>query len=70
VKVSGLRAQWRTGTAHVLDGDDPRERLLALGRASVARRLCICTSQAVSTSPLTVRVDLDAPATSWRWKMT
>jgi deazaflavin-dependent oxidoreductase (nitroreductase family) len=68
VKVSGPRAHWRTGTAHILDGDDPRERLRALGRANIARRICLCTSQAVSSSPLTIRIDLDAPVTSWRWK--
>ncbi len=60
VKVSGFRSGWRTGTAHVVDGDDPRERQRILGRASVARRLCICTSRTVNASPLTVRVDLDA----------
>jgi hypothetical protein len=31
-----------------------------LGQASLARWLCVCTSKAVSTNPLTVRVDLDA----------
>ena len=67
VKVSGLRAQWRTGTAHILDGDDARERVRALGRANPARQLCLCTSQAVSTSPLTIRIDLDPPVTAWRW---
>lgn len=36
VKVSGLRSRWRTGTAHILDGDDPRERQRALARASLA----------------------------------
>jgi deazaflavin-dependent oxidoreductase (nitroreductase family) len=68
VRVSGLHAQWRTGTAHILDGDDPRERQRVLGRANLARRLCVCTSWAVTTSPLTVRIDLDAPVTSWRWR--
>ena len=58
VKVSGWRTSWRTGTAHILD-DDPRERLRTLGRANLARRLCVCTSKAMSTSPLTVRIDLD-----------
>src|SRR5215472_9320543 len=61
VKVSGLRTVWRAGTAHILDSDDPRRRQRALGRANLARRLCVCTSRAVSNSPLTVRVDLDAP---------
>jgi deazaflavin-dependent oxidoreductase (nitroreductase family) len=68
VKVSGPRAQWRTGTAHILDDDDPRERVRALAQANLARRLCVCTSQAVSSSPLTVRIDLDPPVTSWRWR--
>jgi deazaflavin-dependent oxidoreductase (nitroreductase family) len=61
IKVSGLRTTWRTGTAHILDGDDPRERLRILGRANLARKLCVCTSQAMNTSPLTVRIDLDPP---------
>jgi deazaflavin-dependent oxidoreductase (nitroreductase family) len=60
VKVSGLRAQWRAGTAHILDGDDPRERRRILGQANFARRLCLCTARAADTSPVTVRVDLDA----------
>jgi deazaflavin-dependent oxidoreductase (nitroreductase family) len=60
VKVSGLRTQWRTGTARILDGDDPRERQRILGKANLARWLCVCTSQAGNTSPLTVRIDLDA----------
>ncbi len=59
VKVSGLRTDWRTGTAHILDDDDPRERLQILGRANLARRFCVRTSKAMSTSPLTVRIDLD-----------
>jgi deazaflavin-dependent oxidoreductase (nitroreductase family) len=39
VEVSG----WRAGTAHILDGDDPREPLRILGQASLARRLA-CAS--------------------------
>ena len=60
IKVSGLRATWRTGTAHILD-DDPGERLQILGRANLARRICLCTTKAMNTSPLTVRIDLDPP---------
>ena len=59
VKVSGLRSHWRAGTAHILDGDDPRERRRIISQASVARRFCFSTAQAFSTSPLTVRVDLE-----------
>jgi hypothetical protein len=59
-KVSQPHARWRTGTAHILDDDDPRERQRILSQASLARRLCISTSKALSTSPLTIRVDLDS----------
>jgi deazaflavin-dependent oxidoreductase (nitroreductase family) len=62
VKVrGGPRARWRAGTAHIVDGDDPRERQRILTRGNLARRLCVCTSNATATSPLTVRVDLDPP---------
>jgi deazaflavin-dependent oxidoreductase (nitroreductase family) len=59
VKVSGLRAAWRTGTAHILDGDDPRERQRILSRAGLARRLCFRTAAAFGTTALTIRVDLE-----------
>ncbi len=58
VRVSGLRAGWRAGTAHILDGDDPQERQRNLARANPARWLCVCTTRALNTSPLTVRIDL------------
>jgi deazaflavin-dependent oxidoreductase (nitroreductase family) len=61
VRVSGLRTGWRAGTAHILDDDDPRKRQRILARANPARRLCICTTQALSTTPLTIRIDLDTP---------
>ena len=60
VKVSEAHARWRSGTAHIVDEDDPRERQRILSQASLARRLCISTSKAVNTSPLTIRVDLDS----------
>jgi deazaflavin-dependent oxidoreductase (nitroreductase family) len=60
IKISGLRAGWRAGTAHILDGDNPRDRQRLLSRANLARRLCLCTTKAVNTNPLTVRIDLDA----------
>ncbi|HUN31949.1 MAG TPA: nitroreductase/quinone reductase family protein [Trebonia sp.] len=59
VKVSGPHADWRPGTAHILDSDDARERQRALGQESFPRLLCMFTSQALTTSPLTIRVDLD-----------
>jgi hypothetical protein len=61
VKVASWpRTRWRAGTAHILDGDDPGERQRILGRTNLARRLCVCASKAMDTSPLTVRIDLDA----------
>jgi deazaflavin-dependent oxidoreductase (nitroreductase family) len=60
VKVGGgPRARWRTGTGQVLDSDDAHERARILARSGLARRLCMCTSQAVQSSPLTIRIDLD-----------
>ena len=49
--------RWRSGTAHILPDDDPRERLRALGRP-VNDALLL----AVGTEQLTIRVDLDPPA--------
>jgi deazaflavin-dependent oxidoreductase (nitroreductase family) len=45
---------WHSGTAHVLDDDDPRERLRWLKRPVNDTMLL-----AVGTEPLTVRIDLD-----------
>jgi deazaflavin-dependent oxidoreductase (nitroreductase family) len=59
VKGSLSRGGWRTGTAHILDDDDPQERVRTLSRGNRWRRLCLQASSAVATSPLTVRVDLD-----------
>jgi deazaflavin-dependent oxidoreductase (nitroreductase family) len=53
-----VRGGWRTGTAQILDDDDPRERRRILGRGNRARQLCLRTSNAMSTNPLTVRIDL------------
>lgn len=52
VRVSGLHAGWRAGTAHITDGDDPRRRQRILARGNSARRLCICTTKALNTIPL------------------
>jgi deazaflavin-dependent oxidoreductase (nitroreductase family) len=59
VKGSLSGSDWRAGTAHILEDDDPEERIRTLGRGNRWRRLCLQTSARVSTSPLTVRVDLD-----------
>lgn len=56
---SGVR--WRAGTARVLDDDDPRERQRLIARDDLARRMCMGATAALSTDPVTVRVDLDVP---------
>jgi deazaflavin-dependent oxidoreductase (nitroreductase family) len=61
VKVrTGSGVGWRTGTAHILDDDDPRERGRRIGEGDLMRRLCVSASAAMGTDPLTVRIDLDA----------
>jgi deazaflavin-dependent oxidoreductase (nitroreductase family) len=65
VKVrSGLRTRWLTGTAHILDDDDPKTRLQLLLGSSVARALCLRAASAIVSDPdatqVTVRVDLDS----------
>ena len=48
-----LRHGWRTGTAHIIDGDDPRRRLRTLSRLNSAG------VRAMGTALLVIRVDLD-----------
>jgi deazaflavin-dependent oxidoreductase (nitroreductase family) len=58
IKVGG---RWRTGTAHLLPDDNPRERQRKIGlpfNAAVVRLM--------GTELVTVRVDLDPPAPSPR----
>jgi hypothetical protein len=59
VKGSLSRTGWRTGTAHILDDDDPEERIRILGSGNRWRRLCLQTTAAIATDPLTLRIDLD-----------
>jgi hypothetical protein len=47
-------------STRILDDDDPRERQRLIGRGNLACRLCVGASAAMSTDPLTVRIDLDA----------
>ena len=51
VKAKG---RWRSGSAHVLADDDPRERQRLIGR-----RLNASVVRLVGTEHLTVRIDLD-----------
>ena len=48
---------WRSGTAHLLPDDDPRERQRLIGR-----RFNAAVVRAMGTDLLTVRVDLDPAA--------
>ncbi|WP_235916465.1 nitroreductase/quinone reductase family protein [Antrihabitans cavernicola] len=48
-----LRGVWRTGTAVIVDGDDPRERLRELPRLNSA------VVGIIGSNLLTVRIDLD-----------
>jgi deazaflavin-dependent oxidoreductase (nitroreductase family) len=48
-----LRRGWRTGTARIVDADDPRARLRTLSRLSAAG------VRAMGTALLVIRVDLD-----------
>ena len=49
-----LREGWRSGTAHVLDDDDPRARLRRMGL-----RLNALVVRLMASDLLTVRIDLD-----------
>ena len=49
-----LRGHWRTGTAHVLPDDDPRERLRRMGL-----RFNALVVRLMGSELLTVRIDLD-----------
>ena len=52
-----LRNGWRSGTARVLDDDDPRARLRRMGL-----RLNALVVRLMGTDLLSVRIDLDPPA--------
>ena len=60
VKIhQGLRMRWRTGTAHLLPDDDPRERQRIMSRGRPGVRLNAAAVRAFGTSLMTVRIDLD-----------
>ena len=50
-----LGRTWLRGTAHILEDDDPRERMRMLGRT-----VNDATVRLVGTEHLTIRVDLDS----------
>lgn len=60
VKVRcGARYVWRTGTAHVLAGDDPRARQRTLSRGHPIRLVAAWVVRVMGTDLLTIRIDLD-----------
>jgi deazaflavin-dependent oxidoreductase (nitroreductase family) len=59
---SGRPSAWRSGTAYILDNDDPDARQRTLSRASRWRRLCLRASGALASDALTIRIDLDPTA--------
>jgi deazaflavin-dependent oxidoreductase (nitroreductase family) len=54
-----VRGRWRSGTAHLMPDDDPRERQRALGERRPLARLNAAAVRGWGTDLLTVRVDLD-----------
>ena len=60
VKVGdGLRARWRSGTAHLLEDDNPRERQRWLATQLPASAANASAVRLFGTDLLTVRIDLD-----------
>jgi deazaflavin-dependent oxidoreductase (nitroreductase family) len=55
----GFRAQWHTGTAHLLSDDDPRERQRWLSRQVPRSATNAAAVRFFGTQLLTVRIDLD-----------
>ena len=51
--------RWRSGTAHVLDGDDTLARQRQLGKGRLAYRLDAVLLRATATNLTTIRIDLD-----------
>jgi deazaflavin-dependent oxidoreductase (nitroreductase family) len=55
----GFRMPWRTGTAHLLPDDDPRERQKWLAREHPGSASNAAAVRMFGTNLLTVRIDLD-----------
>jgi deazaflavin-dependent oxidoreductase (nitroreductase family) len=53
--------RWRTGTAHLMQEDDPRERLSYIASQRPRSRMNAATVRLMGTELLTIRVDLDPP---------
>jgi len=59
VRDGAMRSRWRTGTAHLLPEDDARRRQRQISRGKPGRALNAFVVRTLSTSMLTVRIDLD-----------
>jgi deazaflavin-dependent oxidoreductase (nitroreductase family) len=56
----GWRTRWLTGTAQLVEDDNPRERQRELARTSLNRRLNAFVVRSMGTDLATVRIDLDS----------
>lgn len=54
-----IRGRWRSGTAAIFVGDDPRERQRMLGHLHAGARINALAVRSFGTELLTVRIDLD-----------
>ncbi len=57
--VRGGKLGWRTGTAHLLDGDDTLARQRELAKGRLGYRLDAVLLRATATDLTTIRIDLD-----------
>lgn len=64
----GLRMQWRSGTAHLMPEDDPRDRHRQLGRGRLGYQLDGILLRALAAlgagEMMTIRIELDPPLPS------
>ena len=54
--------RWHQGTARVVPGDDPRERLRYINTRRPITRLSTATVRLLQTDPTTIRIDLNGEA--------
>lgn len=59
VRDGFLGSGWRSGSAHVVEDDDPRERLRLVAGKNLGRRINAAAVRAMGSDLLTVRIDLD-----------
>jgi deazaflavin-dependent oxidoreductase (nitroreductase family) len=57
--VQDGQLRWRSGTAHVLEGDDTRARQRELSKGRLGYRLDAVLLRATATNLTTIRIDLD-----------